>query len=332
MEKLRTMFKEFRETRSDIELSMEGSTLLVINNSLIRVELSDGRLMPSVGFLGPIGTYTEEAKEALLGKSTTSAHSETPLKMNNRGVVEAIDSGKFDLGVVAVENSTEGDVSDTLKALLRAKDTHILGETILPIHHMLIGRPGETITEVFSHRQALGQCDDFLVAKHPDALKIETDSTAQAVTDIMRREGAAAIASRRVAEMSGMHILEEDIGDNPHNATRFFLIGRGKTVPTGNDATMLAFIPRDDKPGTLDHYLKVPARKKVNLTKIGSHPTGKMGKYLFVTTVDGHKNDRRVAKTLERLERRCESVKVLGSYKKALVPEGAYVPGTWNGN
>ena len=203
----------FATSSSSPELSINGDVNLIVNGSPVRVELGGGRLIPSVGFLGPRGTYTEEAKEALMGVNTSGKFTEEPLRMTNRGVVEVIDQGVFDVGVVASENAIEGDVAMTWKALLKS-DLSILGETVLPIHNMLIGNPDEPITEIRTHSHAFPQCERFLTQYHPDVERVETSSTAQAVEDIVNRKGAAAIASRNGAELYRVQRIDENVGTN----------------------------------------------------------------------------------------------------------------------
>lgn len=320
-----------RQTNNEGEKS---SAVLTVNGSHIKVELSGGRIRPSIGFLGPRGTYTERAKEQLLGTNGQNDAIDHPLSFRNRAVVESVASGEFDLGVVAAENSTEGDVNETLRTLINADGkTQILGETILPIRHALIGNHGYKITEIRSHAQALGQCDKFLREHYPRVKRVEVSSTSIAAEQAKDAKHIAAIGDRRAAEINELKILTDNIGDNPHNATRFFLIGRGETEPTGNDTTTLVFAPSVEKPGVLVESLAIFSDRGINFTKIASHPLphGKIDQHIFYVSFDGHTKDKEVAEALEVLRENC-NVKILGSYKKAEVPEGAYVPGTWNGD
>ena len=200
------------------------------------------------------------------------------------------------------------------------------------MHNKHIVNTDEPITEIRTHSHAFPQCERFLTQYHPDVERVETSSTAQAVEDIVNRKGAAAIASRKVAELYRVPIIAENIGDNSHNATRFFLLGRGETEPTGNDTTTLAFVPEINGPGTLLDYLRPFAERGIDMTKIDSHPSGKMGKYLFLISIDGHSKDAKISKAVSELGVICEQIKILGSYKKADIPEGVNVPGTWNGD
>lgn len=304
---------------------------LPINGSTIQIDLAQGRTRPKLGFLGPLGTYSEEAVNKVLREDRQVMDEE--LLRTNGDVVRKVDSEEFDLGVVAAENSSEGVVMETLRELIHSKNTSILGEIVVPIRHVLIGRSGEEIRQILSHPQALGQCSEYLYSNYQDVELVATNSTAEAVQKIKEIKNAAAIASYAAAERNQMSILAENIGNNPNNATRFLIIGRGETQPTGEDITSIVFVPREDRPGILRDCLDVFAIHGINLTKIDSHPTGNMGQYMFIASLDGHVKDNIVPRALTLLEERyCSSLKTLGSYKKAQLPEGVREPGVINGN
>lgn len=303
---------------------------LLINNSLVRVSLGTDRLKPAYGFLGPKGTYTDEATDLLLGPYR--ATSDQNLIRSNGEVVRLVDQRQLDLGIVPVENAIEGNVMETLRGLVHTQNTSILAEGTVRINHMLIGRLGQRVKRIYSHPQALGQCSDFISANYPDADLIQTTSTAKAVEDILEMEDAVAIASRRSAERYSRDILAESIGDNQHNATRFWLIGNGETEPTGEDITSLVFIPREDRPGILRDCLDVLAMHGLNLTRIDSHPTGEIDRYIFIASHKGHYKEEMAQRAHILLrERYCSEMKILGSYRKAVLPEGVRDPGTING-
>lgn len=303
---------------------------LQINNYPIRIEFAQGRQKPEFGFLGPLGTYTDEATDLLLGVYRPTFGQN--LIRSNGEVVKLVDQGELDLGIVPGENAIEGNVMETLRGLVHTRDITILAEGIIRIDHMLIGRIRAQIKQIYSHPQALGQCSEFISRDYPDAELVQTTSTTAAVEQIQTLANAAAIASRRSAEGYGMTILAESIGDNQHNATRFWLIGKGETEPTDDDITSLVFIPKEDRPGILRDCLDVLAMHGLNLTRIDSHPTGRMNQYIFIASHRGHQKEeltRRAHSLLQ--ERYCSVVKVLGSYRKAVMPEGTYEPGTING-
>lgn len=161
----------------------------------------------------------------------------------------------------------------------------------------------------------------------------QTTSTAKAVEEIISMKNVAAIASRRVAQKYHMSILAENIGDNPQNTTRFYLIGRGETNPTGDDITTAIIYPSQNRVGMLKDCLNVLADNNINLTSIRSHPTKKqMGEYLFLISFNGHQKDEAVSSALLRLRHEdIASSRILGSYQKAKLPEGTREPGYING-
>lgn len=306
-----------------------------LNGSNIQIMLEQGREKPRVGFLGPAGTYTEEATERIL--NSQMGKFDISYLSTNGEVVRRVDVGDYDIGIVPVENSTEGDVMDVLRALVHTHRLSMLGETILRIEHVLIGRNNQPIQEVYSHVQALGQCRAFLLSNYPGAIQISTPSTAAGVAQLKDKPNAAAIASRRAAEISGFPILADNIGDVKDNSTRFVLLGRGKTNPTNDpdkkDSTTLVFVPKEDRAGILARCLTALASYGINLTKIDSHPTGIMRAYMFLLTLDGHQQDPVVRAAIEDLRATyCASLKILGSYRKAEVPEGTKEPGFLNGS
>lgn len=302
-----------------------------LNGHSIQVKLDQGRQKPRVGLLGPVGTYTEEAGGVILNGHM--ANFDVNYLLTNGDVVRRVDTGEYDIGIAPVENSTEGDVVEVLRALVRTRHLSILGETVRPIQHMLIGKPNELLTEVYSHVQALGQCRGYLLTHYPEIVQVSTDSTAAAVEKIKDKPHAAAIASRRVAEIFGLPIMAADIGDVKGNSTRFIMVGRGETNPTSRDSTTLVFVPKEDRAGILARCLTALASYGINLTKIDSHPSGIMRRYMFLLTLDGHQKDPTVKSAIEDLRTTyCASLRILGSYRKAEIPQGAKEPGDLNGN
>lgn len=303
---------------------------ILINDHPVRIELVQGRTKPKVACLGPEGTYTEAARYALLRDYL--AEMEASFLPTNPAIVQQVDSEDFDLGIVAVENATEGNVHEVLREFNHARNITILGETILGIQHMLIGWPGETINTIYSHPQALGQCRTYLLNNLPDARQEASLSTAAAVEVVMKDKKAAAIASRRAAQLSNMPILAEDIGDIKGNSTRFLMIGRGETYPTGRDSTAVVFVPKEDQAGILARCLTTLASYGINLTSIESRPTGLMRQYAMWVNLEGHGRDENVQKGLKDLqETYCTSLRIVGSYRAAELPEGVREPGVING-
>ncbi len=304
---------------------------ILINNHPVRIELAQGRTKPRVACLGNEGTYTEAARYELLKNYLVDMDAD--FLTENSIVVQRVEAGDYDLGIVPVENAIGGDVVDVLRELNHIQNITVLGEKILGIQHMLIGWPGEDIEEIYTHPQAMDQCQIFLseryrnIKQNPTAL-----STAQAVERVKSEKRVAAIASKRAAQINDVPILAEDIGDVKGNSTRFLMIGRGETYPTGEDSTSLIFIPRGDRPGILARCLTALASYGINLTKLDSRPTGVMREYAFWVTMNGHYKDEMVKRGIDDLkETYCKSLRILGSYGKAELPEGVREPGIING-
>lgn len=303
---------------------------LQINNNPVRVDLAQGRIVPKVACLGPEGTYTEAARYELLGKNLDKMDAQfLPF---NGAVVQQVEAGDFDIGIVPVENAIEGDVVEVLRELNHTRDITIIGETILGIQHMLIGQQKYGIQQIYSHPQALAQCRSYLLENYGGVEQQPAPSTTAAVEMAKGNSNIAAIASRRAAQIYDLPILAEDIGDITGNSTRFLMLGRGETVPTGQDSTALIFVPTSDRPGILARCLTTLASYGINLSKLDSRPTGVMRQYAFWVTMDGHHQDEMVRRGIDDLrDTYCLSLRMLGSYRKADIPQGAKDPGVING-
>ena len=267
-----------------------------------------------IAFLGPPGTFTEEA--ALLYDSS-GQH----LPFNSvAAVAEAVSSGMAEEGVVAIENSIEGSVTDTLDILIHEERLSIRRELVLPIEHFLLVRPGTQATDVtilLSHPQALGQCRRFIERCFPRAEVVAALSTSTAVEEMMAREGAAAIATRRAAEIYGAEILARDVQDRSDNLTRFVVLAEDDHPPTGNDKTSLAFSFAEDRAGLLVEALQAFSSRNINLTKIESRPTKeRLGEYIFLVDLAGHRQDAKVAEALERVEAPTSLFRIFRSYPR----------------
>ncbi len=222
-------------------------------------------------------------------------------------------------GLVPIENSLEGSISRVYDLLLNSS-LKVCGEIELRVVHCLIANPGtrvDLIRKVYSHPQALGQCQVFL--KHLKCELIPTFDTAGSVKMVkeMGIVDGAAIASARAAEIYGMEIIAREIEDNPNNFTRFFILSQHDSPPTGDDKTSIVFSVKH-KPGALYEFLKELAVRNINLTKLESRPTRqKPWDYNFYLDFEGHREDKASREALEYLEETSLFVKVLGSYPKA---------------
>lgn len=266
-----------------------------------------------ISYLGPAGTYSEEAAIARFGTMVTAIPSASIDE-----AFQVVEAGSADVAVVPVENSTEGSVGRTLDLLLQAP-LQICDEIYMPIHHQLLSNSGtESITQVIAHPQALAQCREWLSRHVPTAALIPAASNSEAARTASATEGAAAIASLRAAKLYGLAIAAENIEDDPSNATRFLVVGKIFTKPTGADKTSLVCsVP--NRAGSLQELLAVFAEQRINMVKLESRPaTHGFWEYVFYIDLDGHKEDKLIARAITLLAQRATFIKVIGSYPKAV--------------
>ena len=280
-----------------------------------------------LGYLGPAGTFSEEAMRAATVDGDGAAEL-VPFPSIHETVM-AVQSGKIDRALVPIENSLEGGVNATLDALaLEAREVEIVGETVLAIRNCLIARDAVTfdaIEVVVSHPQPLGQCARFLREELPGAELRATTSTADAVRAVAATDAPwAALGPRSAAALYDCRVLRDGIDDEPDNATRFVWLARSGTPPAssaGVDAwkTSVVFAGAGDRaPGWLVRCLSEFAFRGVNLTRIESRPRkGRLGHYLFHVDMDGRAEDPPVADAITALGGHCEEVRLLGSYPAA---------------
>ncbi len=273
----------------------------------------------TVAFLGPAGTYTEEALLASAGEEV-----ETVACVTVHETVMAVQDGRTDRAVVPIENSLEGGVAATLDALAGEADrVRICAEVVHPIHHNLIAaEPLELadITRVLSHPQATAQCGRFLRESLAAAELVPATSTAEAVRTVRDSgEPWAALGSKLSAELYDCEVLAERVEDRSDNLTRFVWLARAGEGPVdapGFAKTSLVFWGfNDSSPGALVEVLRELSDRDINLTKIESRPRRvALGHYMFFADLDGHDHDPHVAEALEALARRVQTLRVLGSY------------------
>ncbi|MEJ2384445.1 MAG: prephenate dehydratase [Xanthomonadales bacterium] len=269
----------------------------------------------SVAYLGPEGTFTQQAVHRHFG------HSVQMLSLPSiDDVFEQVHCGDADFGVVPVENSTQGIVSHTLDNFLFS-DLKICGEIELRVHQNLLSlaKSLEQIERVYSHEQSLSQCKNWLRTHLPKAELIAVGSNSEAARRVRHSPESAAIAGRSAAEVYGLPVLFADIEDHPDNTTRFLVVGRQIFAPSGRDKTTLLLSGKEG-PGLL-HSLLEPFRVHgVNMTRIESRPSreGKWA-YVFFVDVEGHAEDPAVAAALEDLAKVSKLSRVLGSYPRAVL-------------
>jgi len=263
----------------------------------------------TIAYFGPEATFTHQAAIQKFGASLNYSAQKTIAD-----VFTEVGKRTADYGVVPVENSTEGVVTHTLDMFVDS-DLKIVSQIILPIQHCLVSKyPRDRIKKLYGHPQTLGQCRGWIQNHLRDLEIIETSSNARSAELAARERKSAAIAGVLAAERYGLDILECDIQDNSANATRFLVLGRQCSPPTGRDRTSL-MLSITHEVGALHQALAAFRRFKLNMTKIESRPNKRRAwEYYFFVDCEGHREDRKVAKAIAELEKQCNFVKVLGSY------------------
>jgi len=265
-----------------------------------------------VAYLGPPFSFTHLAAIERFAESADMVPVRTIAS-----VFDEVNRGHADYGIVPIENSTDGRVVDTLDMFTRLP-LRICGEVQINVHHNLLARCQRSeVTEIYSKPQALSQCRDWLSHNMTQTRLIEVTSTSTAAQLARDKHGAAAVASRQAALEYDLHIVADNIEDNPNNVTRFAIIGDERCKPSGRDrTTILLQIPH--KPGALSESLLAFKRNNINLTWIESFPLrGPDTGYLFFLDFEGHEKERRVQKTLEALGSNAVRLDILGSYPRS---------------
>jgi len=276
-----------------------------------------------IAFLGPEGTFTEEAALAFVGQASLDATEKDLVGYPTISeTIEAAAGGETDNAVVPIENSIEGSVNATLDALaFDAGDIAIERETVMPIRHALVVSPKADLAKIktiVSIPQATAQCRRYLREHFPDVPIRAANSTAEAVEQAAKDPTMAAVGTKLAAELYGAIFAEVNIEDYADNQTRFVLLGRESSASTGDDKTSIVCFIHKDQPGALLSILQEFAYRGINLTKIQSRPTKKaLGEYCFFIDLQGHKDDIGPAQALKCLDCKLRSVKILGSYPRA---------------
>jgi chorismate mutase/prephenate dehydratase len=270
----------------------------------------------TIAFLGPEASFSHLAARLHFGESSRFF----PQTGISR-VFDEVEKGSIDWGLVPVENSLEGSVNVTLDRLITTP-LKIRAEIYLRISQCLISsaKSMKDIKRIYSHQQALSQCQVWLKTNFPNCVLNEVESTAAAVQMVRGKKNEAAIGSSLASKIYGVDLLAEGIEDNSSNMTRFLVIGKGESRVTGDDKTSLIFAT-PHSPGSLHSALSSFARRKINLAKIESHPVkDKLWEYSFFVDMIGHVTDNHVKSCLKELKKKTTFLKILGSYPKS---EGA---------
>ena len=276
-------------------------------------------MLTSMAFLGPAGTYGEQACRRLAALSGSPEAQRCP-QATIGAVVLALQEQRVDAAVVPVENSVEGGVTSCLDLLWQSdlqgdEGLVIQHALILPIRHALLADGNlDQITEVLSHPQALAQCSGWLQQNLPQALQLPTSSTAEAARLVRGSRFRAAVASRQAGEEQGVAELAYPINDQPGNCTRFLLLRRGpQPQQTQASRTSLAFSLHANAPGALLQALEIFAARGLNMSRIESRPSKReLGEYVFF--VDLEAAGQQVAEVCTALQPLCERLALFGSY------------------
>lgn len=261
-----------------------------------------------VAFLGPQGTFSHQAA-SLISEDLVSYCS-------IQSVMSAVEREECVYGLVPIENSIEGPVSLTLDSLIHNFDLKIKNEIIIPINHNLLAAREmsvEDVSDVYSHSQALGQCQPYLERNNITAHY--TLSTAAAAKKVAETGEGAAIGTLKAAELYGLKVIDTNIQENFNNQTRFVVLDNEDSPITGNDKTSISFSLFEDKPGGLYEILSYFVEANINLTKVESRPSKEgLGHYIFFIDLEGHRLDENISPILETLDEITDFFKVLGSY------------------
>ncbi len=267
----------------------------------------------SVAYLGPNGTFSEEAALKRFGSAITTVACDSI-----DDVFRTVESDAASYGVVPVENSSEGAVGRTMDLLLQTPLT-ICGEIQLPVHQFLMARQTGLahISKIYSHPQSLAQCHHWLktnLPHLPSSALINTASNADAARQAATDPQAAAIAGKRAAELFGLAICAENIEDDPKNTTRFLVMGKQMVDVSGKDKTSL-IMSTNNRYGAIYKLLEPLAQHGVSMSRLESRPSrAGLWQYVFFVDIEGHQQDDNVAKALAELRDKAAFLKILGSY------------------
>lgn len=271
--------------------------------------------MPNLAYLGPQGTFTEQA-----ARTFAAGHELTPVRTVPHAL-SAVRAKESDLACVPLENSVEGAVPATMDALADDEPLTAIAEVVLPIRFSILIRPGTTdIRTVASHPHALAQVDSWLTAHLPAATRVAATSTAAAAAGVADGQYDAAVTAPIAASHYPLHALATDVADVADAVTRFLVLSRpgGTPPPTGADRTSIMAIPRSSRTRVLAEMLTELALRGINLSRIESRPLkGRFGEYRFFLDLDGHIAEQRVGDALAALHRYCHELRFLGSYRRA---------------
>jgi chorismate mutase/prephenate dehydratase len=270
--------------------------------------------MIKVAFQGERGAFSEDAAAKLFGRDIDFLPC-----VRLKQVFEHVSRDKVEFGVVPLENSQAGSINDTYDLLL-AHPLNIFAEVILKVSHYLMALPGEKLADIatiYSHPQALAQCEEFLNKLTAEIVpSYDTAGSAKMIKE-KKLKNSAAIASKRAADIYGLEILAPEIETNVNNYTKFVAISKQKAKPAQKSKTSLVFAA-EHKPGSLYEILGIFATRNINLTKLESRPSRtKPWEYVFYADFEGHQDGQVYKEAMRELQREAAFIKILGSYPQA---------------
>ena len=271
-----------------------------------------------IAYLGPEGSYSQEAAQRYMKRR--NLHTYTFVSCTGFSeVIAKVENGETELGILPVENSTYGAVATAMDLLLKLNQSSVVDEFVLDIHNNFLStnKNADEIKYVYSHEQAIEQCQSFFEKNYPHIEFIRCPSTTQAC--ILAQKGGAeygAVAGKRAAGLYGLHIIHESIQDNAFNQTRFQIISKEVRHPSGNDKTSIVFsFHADTSAGSLFDILKAFANHKINLTRIESRPAkNSVGNYIFYIDFIGHQEDAFWKAAYEEMKPNLSWIQIIGSY------------------
>ncbi len=270
----------------------------------------------AVAYLGPEGTYTEQAAYKHFGHAVSAR-----AKATVTDIFADVEAGHAAYGVVPIENSTEGVVTHTLDEL-GSTPLKVCGEVMLPVHHHLLSAHKKLadVKRIYAHTQSFAQCKKWLSVNLPNAKRVTVPSNGHAARLAADKKEGAAIAGLAAGERYRLKALSSNIEDDPNNTTRFLIIGNKKTEPTGHDLTSLVLGARKDMPGALFSLIEPFAQGGLNMTRIESRPSRRARwDYNFFIDFEGHQDEPAVAKVLAQVEKNAAHYAILGSYPRAVI-------------
>ncbi|MBX2810582.1 MAG: prephenate dehydratase [Myxococcales bacterium] len=268
----------------------------------------------AIGYLGPAGSFSHVAAKAQFGSSVDFQD------LHDIATVFAqVAHGEIDYGVVPIENSTGGGITDSLDAFFAAAgDLHIYAEVQVFIrHHLLANCAPRDVKRIYSKPQIFTQCRKWLQAHYPNAEIVNSSSSSRAVLTAKEESGAAAIASSLAGSLYGVNPLYLDIEDNPNNITRFLILAKQQAKPSGDDKTSMMFTTKHE-PGALVRVLKIFDETGINLTHIDKRPSQRENwTYTFFVDAEGHQDEPHMKEAMSCVRAHCQEFALLGSYPRS---------------